>query len=134
MVDNPQPWPPKMPEIDMGQVSQLKFKNFVLDVYVDQQGSRYFTEAMNLESLVAQIAVATYANLPRISGWRVFDESGILLLNVATIAFLAQLGKMTPLGKQTAESAAGFRVMPVVTGVSKNFQDDITMAKKEGRA
>lgn len=139
----PQPPPPppapapqayQMPDIDPTQVTRVKARRFVIDVLVDNQVWRYGTQAMNLESLVAQISVATNANMPRISGWNVYDEAGILILSVSALDFIQQLAIATPVGKQPADpKTAGWRAIPVVTPTSQEFQDAISKAKKEGR-
>jgi hypothetical protein len=134
MVDNQQPQAFKVPEIDLTQVTRIKAKLFVIDVLIDNQVFRYTTQAMNIESLVAQISIATSANMPRISGWNVYDESGILILSVSALDFIQQLGAVTPVGKQPADkSAAGWRALPLITSTSQEFQDAIAKAKKEGR-
>jgi len=134
MADNQQPQAYKIPEIDLTQVIRIKGKAFVIDVLMDGQVLRYVTQAMNLESLVAQISIATSANMPRISGWNVYDESGILILSVSALAFLQELGALTPVGKQLGDKgAAGWRALPLITPTSQEFQDAITRAQKEGR-
>lgn len=124
----------EMPKIDPSQVTRVKARTFIMDVLLDGQVWRYSTQAMNLESLMVQMSVAISANVPRISGWNVYDEKGTLVMSVSAMDFIQQLAQVTPIGKQPADpKTAGWRAIPVVTPTSQEFVDAMAKAKKEGR-
>lgn len=123
-----------MIDIDLAQVTRIKPVKFYVDMVIDQQTLRMEHLAMNLESLSAQLVFSAAAAIPRISGWNIYDENGIMLVSVSAMDFYAKLGEVTPLKTVPADKkAAGWRPIPVVSPTTEEFQQSIQKAKGEGR-
>lgn len=129
---------PEMPKsIDASQIARATPNWFIIDLVLD--GTQVFRvpspqPALTLESLAAQLNIAVSANLPRMTGYNVYDMEGRLQMSVDAVGFLNMLGNVTPLKTKPAdERHSGFSAVPVVTGASEDFQKAIEEAKKMGR-
>lgn len=129
---------PKLPDqIDASQIAKATPNWFVVDLVLD--GTQVFRipaaqPALNLESLAAQLNIAVGANLPRLTGYNVYDIEGKLLVSVDAVGTLNMLGNVTPLKTKPADAKlAGFSAVPVVMNASEEFQKSIEEAKKMGR-
>lgn len=134
----PKPQQPEMPKsIDASQIAKAAPKWFIIDLVLD--GTQVFRipatqPALTLESLAAQLNIAVSANLPRMTGYNVYDIEGRLQMSVDAVGMLNMLGNVTPLKTKPAdEKLAGFSAVPVVMGASEDFQKSIEEAKKMGR-
>jgi hypothetical protein len=109
-------------------------ERFKIEIVVDGQMFKSEGGALNKESMIALLAVATAVNMPRISGWNLYDEKGDLLASVPAVDFIGELAESTPLKSQPGNrAAAGWRALPVVTPTSEEFQKSIELSKREGR-
>jgi hypothetical protein len=109
-------------------------ERFKIEVVVDGQMFKSEGGALNKESMIALLTVATAVNMPRMSGWNLYNEKDELLASVNAVAFIGELAESTPLKSQPGNrAAAGWRALPVVTPTSEEFQRSIELAKKEGR-
>ena len=128
--------PVKRPQvqIDVTQVSRVIPKQFIVDLVIDDQILRMQLQAMNLESMSSQLNILAAANLPRVQGWNIYSAEGTLLASVSVVDFLALVAAQTPLKDNPADKGgSGFRALPQVTHMSKDFKDSIAKAKAEGR-
>lgn len=130
--------PPEMPaNIDVAQIAKAAPEWFVVDLVLD--GTQVFRipapqPGLNIQSVASQLDVAVFANLPRLTGYNVYDINGKLLLSVDAVGIINLLGKITPLQAKPADSKMNsFSAVPVVTGASEDFQKAIEEAKKSGR-
>lgn len=112
----------------------MKAQAFTVELVIENQVIKSAIGGLNKESIIALLTIATAVNMPRIQGWNLFDGAGNMIASVDAMAFLAQLGEGTPIGKPPADpKTAGWRALPVVTPTSKEFEKMIETAKKEGK-
>lgn len=115
-------------------MTDASVKHFVVEIVIDGVVEKQPVTGMTKESVLSLLTQATCENLPRISGWNLFDDGGKLVASVPAVAFIGQLADKTGLAKRAADpKAAGWRAVPVVTGTSEEFAEAIEKAKKEGR-
>lgn len=125
-----------MPTIDATQVARIEGRWFAIDFVIDNKVFRFpkLRAALNLESLIGELAIITALNTPRINGFNVYDVEGKLVVSVDGTGFLNMVGEHTPLQSKPADpKAAGWRALPIVTPTSQEFQDAMLKAKKEGK-
>ncbi len=109
-------------------------KKFILEIVLDGVVEKFPVSGANEDSVIALFTAATCAQMPRISGWNLYDEQGKMVASVPAMMFLAKLAELTPLGKQPADpKAAGWRALPVIAPTSEQFQKGIEEAKKAGK-
>jgi hypothetical protein len=131
-------YPPQNPPVSPpAQPNYKAIQNrdrFLLEITIDGMAYKTVPTALNKESLIALLTIATTVNWPRIGGWNIYTESGEPLANVNAMEFVTEMANATPLGKKAGDKgAAGWSAVPVVTPVSADFRDLLEQAKREGR-
>lgn len=108
-------------------------EKFLLEVVIDGVNYRAPIKQYNKESVTALMEIATSLYMPRISGWNLYSETGALLVSCPIAAFINEFVKETPLKNAAADpKSAGWRALPMVTGLSQEFQEMMQKAKKDG--
>lgn len=130
----PQPAPQPVPQQPPNYQAVQNRERFLLEITIDGMAYKTVPQALNKESLIALLTIATVVNWPRVGGWNLFSEDGTPIANVNAMEFVSEMANATTLGKAPGDkSAAGWRAVPIVTPVSGDFRDLLEKAKKEGR-
>jgi hypothetical protein len=109
-------------------------KKFILEMVIDGIVEKFPVSGANEDSVIALFTAAICVQMPRISGFNLYDEQGKMIASVPCMIFLAKLAELTPLGKQPADpKSAGWRALPAVAPTSEQFQKGIEDAKKAGK-
>lgn len=109
-------------------------KRFILEIVIDGVVEKFPVDGANEDSVIALFVAATCAQMPRISGWNLYDDGGKLIVSVPAMIFLALLAEKTTLGKTPADpKAAGWRAVPAVAPTSEEWMKTMEAAKKAGR-
>jgi hypothetical protein len=109
-------------------------KKFILEMVIDGIVEKFPVTGANEDSVIALFTAALCAQMPRISGFNLYDEQGQMIASVPAMMFLAKLAELTPLGKQPADpKSAGWRALPAIAPTSEQWQKDIEAAKKAGK-
>jgi hypothetical protein len=109
-------------------------KKFILEMVIDGIVEKFPVTGANEDSVIALFTAALCAQMPRISGFNLYDEQGKMIASVPAMMFLAKLAELTPLGKQPADpKSAGWRALPAIAPTSEQWQKDIEAAKKAGK-
>lgn len=109
-------------------------KKFILEVVIDGMVEKFPVTGANAESVIALLTAASCMQMPRISGWNLYDEEGKMIVSVPSMIFLAKLAELTTLGKKPADpKSAGWRALPAIAPTSEQWQKDIEAAKKAGK-
>lgn len=117
-----------------GPVMSETAKKFILEIVIDGIVEKFPVSGANEDSVIALFTAATCQQMPRISGWNLYDENGKMVASVPAMMFLAKLAELTPLSKQPADpKSAGWRALPAIAPTSEQFQKGIEDAKKAGK-
>lgn len=109
-------------------------KKFILEMVIDGMVEKFPVTGANEDSVIALFVAALCSQMPRISGFNLYDEQGKMVASVPAMMFLAKLAELTPLGKQPADpKSAGWRALPAIAPTSEQWQKDIEAAKKAGK-
>lgn len=109
-------------------------KKFILEIVIDGMVEKFPLSGANEDSVIALLTAVTCAQMPRISGWNLYDADGKMVASVPAMMFLAKLAELTPLGKQPADpKAAGWRALPAIAPTSEQWQKDIEAARRAGK-
>lgn len=120
--------------IDASQVMRIQPQIFTVHFTIDGFAQGLALQAMNLESLIAQLTLLATINMPRVVGWNVYDASGTLVASTNFIEYVNYITARTSLCKPPADKkAGGYRMLQAVTGLTPDFQAEQQQAKKEGR-
>lgn len=115
-------------------MSDAAVKQFTAEIIIDGAMEKFPVSALNKESMIALLVAATCDRLPRIAGWNLYDDAGIMLASVPAVQFIGELAEGTGLGKKPADpKSAGWSVVPAVAPTTQEFAKMIDKAKKEGR-
>lgn len=110
-------------------------KKFIVEMVIDGIVEKFPVTGANEDSLIALFTAATCAQMPRISGWNLYDADGKLLVTVPAMMFLAKLAELTSLGRMPADpKSAGWRALPAVAPLSEQMQKDTEASKKAGKS
>lgn len=108
-------------------------EKFLLEVVIDGVNYKAPIQQFNKESVTALMEIATSLYMPRISGWNLYSDTGALLVSCPIAAFINEFVKQTPLKSAPADpKSGGWRALPIVTGLSQEFQEMMAKAKKDG--
>ena len=126
--------PPQPPQPQPNYQAIQNRERFLLEITIDGMAYKTVPQALNKESLMTLLTIATVVNWPRIGGWNLYVEDGTPIANVNAMEFVTEMGNATSLGKVPGDKgAAGWRAVPIVTPVSGDFRDLLDKAKREGR-
>lgn len=137
------PAPKDVPSVDLPHWDKFKVKSkdpamdakkFIVEMVIDGVVEKFPATGANEDSVIALFTAALCTQMPRISGFNLYNEDGKMLASVPAMMFLAKLAELTPLGKQPADpKSAGWRALPAIAPTSEQWQKDIEAAKKAGK-